>query len=148
MKKGLIMFLLVVSVSVLLIGCDTDKEIDDSSIGDSFEKTQKVEVIPSDGSDVTTISDDNDIKEFVDALKIDQWDSEDVPSEATEAKIFKMYQKDTAKFGESENKNDDLNEVATMTTYKDVPNIKFNVEGFSFDFKIPKEVAEYLNLNQ
>jgi hypothetical protein len=145
MKKGMMMFLFVVSVSVLLVGCGADKKSDGSNVGDSFEKTQKIEVIPTDGSDVTTISDDNDIKEFVDALKIDQWDSEDNSSGATEDKTFKMYQKDTVKLGESEKQNDDLNEVATMTTYKDVPNVKFNVEGFSLNFKIPKDVAKYLN---
>ncbi|GGB40462.1 hypothetical protein F3157_16970 [Virgibacillus dakarensis] len=68
MKKGMMIFLLVVSVSILLMGCGTGKKNDDSGLADSFEKTQKVEVFSSDGSDVTTISDDNDIENFVDAL--------------------------------------------------------------------------------
>ena len=146
MKKGM-MFLFVVSLSVLLVGCGTGKKKDDSSVGDSFENTQKIEVTSSDGSDVTTISDDNDIKEFVDAVKIDEWDSEDIPSDATEDKTFKMYQIDTVKSGDSKNQNDDLSEIANMTTYKEVPNVKFNVKSFSFDFKVPKEVSEYLDSN-
>jgi len=146
MKKGLMMFLLVVIVSTLLMGCGSGKKNDDSSLTDSFEKTQKVEVISSDGSNViTTISDDKDIENFIDALKIDDWDSADIPSGATEEKTFKMYQKDTVKLGESENQKDNLNEVASMTTYKDVPYIKFSLKSFSFNFKVPEEVHEYLN---
>ncbi len=41
MKKGMMMFLLVVSVSVLLTGCGAGKKNDDSSVGDSFDKAQK-----------------------------------------------------------------------------------------------------------
>lgn len=148
MKKGMMMFLLVVCVPVLLMGCGAGKKNDDSSVGDSFDKAQKIEVISADGSDITTISDDNDVKEFVDALKIEQWDLEDIPSEATKGKSFKIYQKDTVKLGESEEQNDNLNEVATMTTYKDVPYVKITMKSLSFHFKVPKDVAEYLNLNQ
>ena len=41
MKKGM-MFLFVVSLSVLLVGCGTGKKKDDSSVGDSFENTQNL----------------------------------------------------------------------------------------------------------
>jgi len=73
MKKNM-MLMLVISLSVLLVGCGTGKKKDDISVGDSFENTQKVEVTSSDGSDVTTISDDNAIKEFVEEMQIDEWD--------------------------------------------------------------------------
>ena|SRR5699024_7983279 len=146
MRKG-IMFLFVISLSVLIVGCGTVKEKEDKSVGDSFKNTNKIEVMTPDNSDVMTISDDNDIKEFVDAIKIDKWDSGDIPSAATEDKTFKMHQKDTVKLGDSENQDEDLREVATMTTYRDASYIKFDVKGFSFDFKVPKEVSEYLNSN-
>ncbi|MFD1412330.1 hypothetical protein [Oceanobacillus jeddahense] len=145
MKKGIMIFLLVISVSFLIMGCSAGEENDGSSVADSLENTQKVEVTSLESSDATTISDNNDIEEFVDALKVDEWELEDIPSEASEDKTFKMYQQDTVKLGESENQNDDLNEVATMTTYKDVPNVKFDVESLSLSFKVPDEVAEYLN---
>lgn len=32
-----------------------------------------------------------------------------------------------------------------MITYKDVPNVKFDLESLSLSFKVPDEVAEYLN---
>lgn len=135
----------VLTLSVLLVGCESGNKKDDSSVSVSFENTQKVEVISSNNSDITTISDDNDIKNFVYKLKIDEWDLEDIPSGDTEGKTFKIYQKDTVKPVESKDQTDDLNEVATMITYKDVPNL---VKSISFSFKIPKDVAEYLNSNQ
>ena len=139
------MFLFVISLSVLLVGCGTGDAKDECSVDDSFENTQKIEVISSDGSQIKTISDDQAIEEFIDAIKIDEWDLEDIPSNATEDKTFKMYHKSTVKAGDSKDKNNDLSEVATMTTYKDTPNVKFNIKSFSFDFKIPKEASEYLD---
>lgn len=35
-----------------------------------------------------------------------------------------------------------------MTTYKDVPYVKIIMKSLSFNFKVPKDVAEYLHLNQ
>ncbi len=148
MKKGLMMILIVVIVSTLLVGCSTGKKNDDSSIAGSFEKTQKIEIISSDDSDIIkTISDNKDIENFVDALKMDDWDWEPVelPSEAIKGNTFKMYRKDAAKFSWSRKQKDNLNEVATMTSYKNVPYIKFSLKSFSFNFKVPEEVHEYLN---
>ena len=148
MKKGLMMFLTAIIVSTLLVGCSTEKKNDDNSLTGNFENTQKIEVISSDDSDIiTTISDDKDIENFVDALKMDDWDwdSVDIPSEATEGNIFKIYRKDAAKLTWSNKKKDNLNEVATMTTYKNVPYIKFSLKSFSFNFKVPEEVHDYLN---
>ncbi|MFZ0576560.1 MAG: hypothetical protein WAM41_03540 [Psychrobacillus psychrotolerans] len=45
MKKGLMMFLIVVIVSTLLVGCSIGKPNDDNSFANNFEKTQKIEII-------------------------------------------------------------------------------------------------------
>lgn len=148
MKKGLMMFLIVVIVSTLLVGCSTGKKNDDNNLTSNFEKTQKIEVVSSDDSDIiTTISDNKDIENFVDRLKMDDWDWDavDIPSGAIKGKTFKVYRKDAAKFSWSKKQNDNLNEVATMTTYEDVPYIKLSLKKFSFNFKVPEEVHEYLN---
>ena len=42
MKKGLMMFLIVVIVSTLLVGCSTGKKNDDNSLAGNFEQTQKL----------------------------------------------------------------------------------------------------------
>lgn len=148
MKKSMVMFLFFVSVSILLIGCVRGEDDDESSITDNFENTQRVEVISTDGLNITTISDESEIESFVDALKIDEWDSADIPQGSTEGKTFKMYQKETLKLGDSENQKDNLNEVAIMTTYKDAPYVKFSLKSFSFNFKVPTEVAGYLESGQ
>lgn len=148
MKKGLMMFLIVVSVSTVLVGCSIGKKNNDNSHIGNFEKTQKIEIISSDDSEkITTISDKKDIDNFVEALKVDDWDWDlvNIPSEAIEGKIFKIYGKDVGKFSWSEKNKDKFIEVATMTTYKDVPYIKLSLKSFSFITKVPEEVHEYLN---
>lgn len=143
----MIMFLFAISISILLMGCSgIGKESnDDDSLTDSFKETQKIEVISSDGDVITTISSDKDIKKFVKTLKIDEWESADIPSEVAKGKTFVMYRKDTVKLGEVSKQDSKLNKIATMTTYKDIPYIKLNLKSFAFSFKIPKEVSEYLN---
>lgn len=141
------MFLILVIVSTLLMGCNTGKK-DDNSLTGNFEKTQKIEIISSDESDIiATIIDNKDIEDFVDALKMDDWDwdSVELPSEAIKGKTFKIYRKDAAKLSWSKKNKDNLNEVATMTTYENVPYIKLNLKKISFNFKVPEEVHEYLN---
>lgn len=139
MKKSLMLFLVAGIISTLLVGCRTE------NVGD-LEETQKIEIISSDDSSVfTTISDNKDIENFVDALKMDDWESVDLPTEAIEGKTFKFYQKSAAKLNLPKKQKDNLNEVATMTTYENVPYIKFNLKKISFNFKVPKKTHEYLN---
>lgn len=145
MKKSVTIFLLSITAVFLFIGCSSKTAKDETFIGDSLEQTQKVDIIPSDGTDTITLSDDNDIKEFVLALKIDKWHLENIPSDADEKYIYKIYQQETKKLWGGINKNRDLNEVATLTAYKDLPYIDFNIKGFSLSFKVPENVAEYLN---
>ena len=59
-----------------------------------------------------------------------------------------MYQEDTVKLGESGKQKGNLNEIAHMVTYKDVPYIEFSLNGYSFNFKVPKDVSKYLNSKQ
>lgn len=145
MNKGLTLFM-IMSVFLLLAACNTgDNNVDDGNGTEDLEKAEKVEVISTDGSEViTSFSSDKDIKKFIDALKLDDWKSADIPSEATKGKTFKMYQEDTVKFGESGNEQD-LNEIANMTTYKDDPYVEFSLKGHSFSFKVPNDVSEHLN---
>lgn len=147
MKKGLMLFLLVISVSLILAGCNTgEKNTDNRSWTNTLGKAQKVKIISPDGSDViTSISDDKDIENFIDAVKVDEWNSADIPSGATKGKMYKMYQEDTVKLGESNKQTGNLNEIVTMTTYKNVPYIKFSFKSYSFNFKVPEDVSEYLN---
>src|SRR5690625_1825965 len=151
MRKILMLFLFVTGISFFWAGCNTgDKNVNDSSWTDSFEKTQKVEVISSDDSNVITISERNDIENFVNTLKIDEWNLSNIPSGATKGNIFKMYQEETIKLfrkADKKKKKDNLIEIARLTTYKDIPYIKFSFKKLSFEFRVPEQVAEYLSSN-
>ncbi|RSL34261.1 hypothetical protein D7Z54_06805 [Salibacterium salarium] len=141
MKKTFLSFLLVmVSVSFTLAGCNTGDENTNSDWKGEFTKAQKIDVVSPDSSDVImTISEDAEIENFIESLKIDDWNVADIPSDANKGIAFKMYQEVGAS-GEG-----DLEEVATMTTFKDTSYIEFSFQGFSFNFKVPEEVIEYLN---
>lgn len=151
MKKGLLLFLIMFIVSTVLVGCSTETNKEGASFLDNFnffKATQKIEVTSSDDADLlTTISKNKDIESFVDALKLDDWDWEPVvlPSGALEEKTFKFYRKDASTFKWFNKQKDDLQEVTTMTLYKDVPYIKFDLKKLSFHFEMPEEVHEYLN---
>ena len=151
MKKVLLAVLIGVIVSTLLMGCSSGEGNDEGSLLDKlkdFKKTQKIEVISSDDAEkMTTMTSNKEIESFIEELKMDDWDWDpvDLPSEAIKGKIFKIYRKDAAKLSWSKKNKDNLNEVATMTTYENVPYIKLNLKKFSFNFKVPEEVHEYLN---
>lgn len=142
MRNGLLVFFLVVSVSTLLMACVKENE---DSAADIFKESQKIEVISPDGEVIVSISTDYNIEDFVKALKIEDWESVGIPSEATKGNTFLMYQADTVKLGKISKQENHLNQIATMTTYKDVPYIEFKLKSFTFSFKVPKDVSEYLN---
>jgi len=147
LNKYLLLFLLS---SLLLFGCSAGGEKTDGVNWDAgFKETQKIEVMSSVDSEIlATITDDKKIKDFIESLQLDRWELEKIPSEVVEDKKYKMYQSETVKFGESDDGNNELNEVAEMTTYKDISYIKLNIKNTNFSFKVPEEVAEYLsNLN-
>ncbi|UOQ49764.1 hypothetical protein MUN88_06710 [Gracilibacillus caseinilyticus] len=141
MKKTLLSFLLVmVSVSFTLVGCNSGNDNTNSEWKNEFKKAQKIDVVSPDSFDVImSISEDAEIENFIESLKIDNWDLADIPSDANKGIIFKMYQ-EVGAAGDG-----GLEEVATMTTFKDTPHIEFSFKGFSFGFKVPEEVVDYLN---
>lgn len=138
MKKIYVTALFMLSLSLLLMGCSEEK--DDLGI----EKAQKVEVVSVDNPDsvVTSIDNQKDIDEFVNKLKIDKWTSKELPSDVSKSGNYIMYQNQTIKLNEKNSK--ELKEIATITTYKDIPYITLRTSKLSFDFKVPKDVAEYL----
>ena len=88
--------LLIGIIFILLIGCKASK--DEMDLADDFERTQKLEVISVENPKLlTTITEDKDIKHFIQALKIEKWDVAEIPAEAVEEKMIKLYQKSVAK---------------------------------------------------
>ncbi|KWW21934.1 hypothetical protein AS888_05480 [Peribacillus simplex] len=145
MKKVCMIF--IFSISILLFGCSNEKKDMKEDFG--LEKLQKIEVSSVENPELilNVINNKNGVNEFVNALKVDKWSIADIPSNATKENIYKMSQEDTIKLGESNTDEKELKQIATITTYKDSPYINFKTKKLNFNFKVPKDVAEYLSNN-
>ncbi|MBA4538560.1 hypothetical protein H1Z61_15845 [Bacillus aquiflavi] len=86
MKKVFMQFLFLVSISFLLVGCSAgNKKFNDKNWTDHLAKTQKIEVTsPNEDNVITTISEDQEVKNFIDSLKLNEWKSKEIPSGAVE----------------------------------------------------------------
>jgi len=93
MKRYFILFLFVVGTSLLLAGCNKDADAEEWN--DLLGKSQIIEVVSPEESDITTITDSKEIKIFVDKLKIEKWKLEEIPADAKKEREYVMYQKDT-----------------------------------------------------
>ena len=115
----------------------------------NLEKAQKIEVLSVDNqkSVLNVITSKTDINEFVHSLQMDKWRIKDIPLNVTREKIYKMYQEDTTKLGESSTDKKELKQIATIITYKDSPYITFKIKKLNLSFKVPKDVEEYLSSN-
>jgi len=139
------LFLIAICVLIFFVGCNSKNNKSDSeNWADSLENVQKIEVISPEENPILTISDKQEVEDFVNALKIDKWEMKDVPSDAIKGKQFDLYQQKTIKFGESSKDKKELKHVASITTYNK-PYLDFNLDDVKFSFKIPKEVFEYLS---
>ena len=142
MKKISMIFIFV---SVLLFGCSNEKK--DLKEDPGLYKSQKIEVSSEENPELvlSVIDNQDEVNEFVNTLKIDKWLIADTPSNSTEGYIYKMYQEDTVKLGEPNTDKKELKQIATIITYKDSPYIELRTKKLHLNFKVPKDVAEYLS---
>ncbi|WP_019244087.1 MULTISPECIES: hypothetical protein [Bacillus] len=147
MKKISRILILFFSISIILLGCSKEKENLKKDL--NLEKAQKIEVLSVDNqkSVLNVITSKTDINEFVHSLQMDKWRIKDIPLNVTREKIYKMYQEDTTKLGESSTDKKELKQIATIITYKDSPYITFKIKKLNLSFKVPKDVEEYLSSN-
>jgi len=146
MKKYFTLFLIVIGTSLLLTGCNKDdNDADAEEWNDLLRKSQIIEVVSPEVSDITTITDSKEIKSFVAKLKIDKWKLEELPADAKKEREYVMYQKDTIHLGETSKNNTELNVAAHIVTYEDIPYIDLKIKNFNMSFKVPGDVAEYLS---
>lgn len=145
MKKIYMLFLFLLTTSILLIGCSTKKEKADMNL----EKAQKIEVESLiDSSDKKTITDKKEITKLFELIKMDEWEMESAPMDTPQGKTFKMYQEDAPKLLDSSKDKKELHEIGTMTVYKDVPyvevELKINKIKNKNSFKVSEDVAKKL----
>ncbi len=142
MKKVCMIFIFV---SVLLFGCSNEKK--DLKEDPGLDKSQKIEVSSKENPELvlSVIDNQEEVSEFVNTLKINKWRIVDTPSTSTKKYIYKMYQEDTVKLGEPNTDEKELKQIATIITYKDSPYIELRTKKLHLNFKVPKDVAEYLS---
>ncbi|HIX11205.1 MAG TPA: hypothetical protein H9739_06445 [Candidatus Agathobaculum pullistercoris] len=142
MKKLQLLSLIVCAVAVLLCGCrDTADAVD---AGDTIAKAQEIAVLPA-GADepVRTITEQDELDDFVHALALETWRPEAVPADAAAVGQFELSQESTKKFGES-GEDETLHPVCCITLY-DGPYIGLEIAGMEMAFRISDDAAGFLN---
>ena len=72
MKKILVTF---VAILILLCGCQANENTNATDYGDTISKAQEIAVISPDTAEViNTMTDTEEIEDFVSALNVDQWE--------------------------------------------------------------------------
>lgn len=90
MKK---IFISSLMLALLLCGCQSGGNTDSSDFGDDLSKAQEIAVIPADTSDVSeTITADEDIKAFIEALDLESWKLKPLSEGASEIGSFGLSQ--------------------------------------------------------
>jgi hypothetical protein len=148
MKRFYFLFIAILCMSTFLFGCSAKEKDMKNDLDVGMDQTQKIEVASakSPNSALTVIDKKEDINNFISKLKVNKWNIAELPSNATENNIYKLYQKETVKLGDESNKDEkNLQKVATITTYKSSPYINFQTKGLNLNLKVPKDVAKYLS---
>ena len=141
MKKILI---LSAAILVLLCGCQANEETNASDYGDDISKAQEIAVISPDTSEVIdTITDIEEIKDFVSALNLDQWELKTLPDKASEIGSFGLAQEETIKLGQTDT-DGTLFDIAAITLYSGNV-IGFDIGGLDMTFEVSEDTADYLN---
>ena len=141
MKKILIT---LVAILTLLCGCQANENTNASDYGDDISKAQEIAVISPDTAEVIdTITDTEEIEDFVSALDLDQWELKTLPDEASIIGSFGLAQEKTIKLGQTDT-DGTLYDIATITLYNGAY-ISFEIGGFDMTFEVREDTADYLN---
>ncbi|MCR2031995.1 hypothetical protein [Anaerofustis stercorihominis] len=144
MKK---IFVILLSVLLLIgfTGCgfsvNNDFNIEDYD--DTINNSDRIDVIV-DNKRVDMISGHNNMEDFINAIKLDEWKIKELPDDAKKNAEFVMYKNKTKKAGSKDNSTKFI-QVAKIITYKDINYVTLSIAKMEFDFKIPDDVSDYLN---
>ena len=134
----------LVAILTLLCGCQANENTNASDYGDDISKAQEIAVISPDTSEVIdTITDTEEIEDFVSALNLDQWELKPLPDEVSEIGSFGLSQEETIKLGQTDN-DGTLYDITTITLYNEAY-ISFEIGGFDMTFQVSEDTADDLN---
>lgn len=134
----------LVAMLTLLCGCQANENTNASDYGDDISKAQEIAVISPDTEEVIdTITDTEEIEDFVSALDLDQWELKMLPDEASEIGSFGLAQEETIKLGQTDT-DGTLFDIAAITLYSG-NFIGFEIGGLDMTFEVSEDTADYLN---
>ena len=98
--------------ALLLSGCGEQRDGEDVP----FAKAQLIELRDAAGEEVLSITDSEEIEEFVSALEMDSWSPAAIPQDAALLCTVEFYQEKTVKLGQTQPEGWDL--VLRMELYE------------------------------
>ena len=137
------MLLLILTVACACGNGDEDESYNSDWQG-TLEASQGVQIEGAqDGVVFATYSEEAEIKEFMNSLEIDNWESADIPEDGKKEFIVKFYRQDTINPGENEEDvNGTQTVVGSITTFKGSSVISFESLGLNLGFKIPENAIQ------
>lgn len=134
----------LVAILTLLCGCQANENINAYDYGDDISKAQEIAVIsPNTTEVIDTITDTDEIEDFVSALNLDQWELKTLPDEVSEIGSFGLAKEETIKLGQTDT-DGTLYDIATITLYNGAY-VSSEIGGFDMTFEVSEETADYLN---
>ena len=145
MKKLWPLLLIMLLGAVLLGACQAQqKNSEAATIDDEITKAQSISVVSADsGETLFVLEEQADIEDFINHLRLEEWQYTTLPENAVRETVFILSQEDTQLLGEDE-KDGALHYVGSITTYRQLSYLSFEIAGLSFVFQIPDEASQYL----
>lgn len=145
MKKLWPLLLIMLLGAALLGACQAQqKNSEAATIDDEITKAQSIAVVSADsGETLFVLEEQADIEDFINHLRLEEWQYTTLPENAVRETVFILSQEDTQLLGEDE-KDGALHYVGSITTYRQLSYLSFEIAGLSFVFQIPDEASQYL----
>ena len=125
---------------------ETSETPEDGAVGETLRKAERVEIYDGDFQPVRTLSTEDELKAFFDALEADGWEwCDESPEETSPAEasfVFTQRKTETVLGGKPD--EDDRQELIRLTIYENTDIAWVKMLLFRFHVKLPGEVLETL----
>lgn len=142
--KKILSTILSILLLISIYGCSftQGEEVDMTKYSSNIEKSDRIDVMKN-KERLDLISGHNNIEDFITNLKIEEWRMKDLPKDSKVDLEFILYS--TKNQDEEESADYEFEEKGRILTYEDSRYLTFEINKIQFNFKVPKEVIEYLN---
>lgn len=111
---------------------------------DNLSKAQEIAVIlPEDAGVIDTVTDPDEIADFISALDMEGWTLAELPEDAREVGAFGMAQEKTVRLGQTE-ADGTLYDIGTITLYGGAY-VELTIGDLNMTFAVGEETADYLS---